>query len=146
MLKIIKYTHEYRGDMLFCYLLAKDALGEIPRLRNDLLDIQKYYFDRNDMFWIAINDENRVVGMVGTSTVSETDIWLKRLFIKPNVKRSGIASALLDVVVEYAKAKGVLSIHTRFNDNYIEASRFYSSKGFVESERSDGLRHFIKIT
>lgn len=144
MIKTIKYNHEYRDDMLFCYLLAKDALGGIPRLRDDLLDIQKHYFDNNDMFWIAINDENRVVGMIGTSTVSETDMWLKRLFVKPNAKRSGIAGMLLDVVEEYAKSKGVLTIHTRFNDNYIEAPLFYSSKGFVESKRSNGLRHFIK--
>ena len=130
--------------MFFCYLSAKDALGAIPRLREDLLDIQTYYFDKNDMFWIAVNDDNRVIGMIGTDTVSETDMWLKRLFIKPEMKRNGVAGSLLAVVEEYANSKGILSIHTRFADNYIEAFRFYSSKGFIESDRSDGLRHLIK--
>jgi len=100
MYKIIKYESKYKDDMLFCYLSAKDALGVIPHLRDDLLDVQKCYFDKNDMFWIAISDDNRVVGMIGTDTVSETDIWLKRLFIKPEMKRSGIASALLAIVLE----------------------------------------------
>lgn len=144
MFKIIKYNQEYRDDMLFCYLSAKDALGVMPHLREDLLDIQKYYFDRNDMFWIAINDANRVIGMIGTDTVTEKNMWLKRLFIKPEMKRRGLASALLNVVEEYAKSKGILSIHTRFGDNYIEASQFYLSKGFIECERSDGLKHLIK--
>ena len=145
MFKIIKYSQEYRDDMFFCYLSAKDALGGIPRLRDDMFNIQKYYFDKNDMFWLAISENNRVVGMVGTSTFSKTDIWLKRLFIKPESKRIGIASALLVVVEKYAKSKGILTIHTRFNDDYIEASHFYTSKGFIETERSDGLRHLIKI-
>ena len=144
MFKIEKYSQEYRDDMLVCYLSAKASLGGVPRLRDDLLNIQTYYFDKNDMFWIAINDNNRVIGMIGTDTVSKTDIWLKRLFIKPEQKRKGIASALLATVEEYAKHKYVTSIHTRFNDNYIEAACFYSSKGFLEVERSDGLRHFIK--
>ena len=142
--KVIKYSQEYRDDMLFCYLSAKDALGVIPRLRDDILDIQKYYFDKNEMFWIAVNDDNRVVGMIGTDTISETDMWLKRLFVKPEMKRNGIAGALLDTAVEYAKSKGITVIHTRFSDNYIEAFHFYTAKGFLESERSDGARHLIK--
>ena len=144
MFKIIKYSQEYRDDMFYCYLLAKDALGDTIHLRDDLFDIQKHYFDKGDMFWIAIDDNNRVVGMVGTNTISKTDLWLKRLFIKPEMKRKGIACALLTVAIEYAKSKGIVLLHTRFNDNYIEASHFYLSQGFIESERSNGLRHFIK--
>ena len=144
MFKIIKYSHEYRDDMFYCYLSAKDVLSDALRLRDDLLDIQKYYFDKGDMFWIAVDDHNRVVGMVGTNTTSKNDLWLKRLFIRSDMKRKGIACALLAVVIEYAKSKGIISIHTRFNDNYIEASHFYLTQGFIESERSDGLLHFIK--
>jgi GNAT superfamily N-acetyltransferase len=144
MFRIIKYSQEYRDDMFFCYLSATDALEGAPHLRDDLFDIQKNYFDKGDMFWIAINDHNRVVGMIGTNTVSKTDMWLKRLYIKPEMKRKGIACALLTVVIEYAKSKGIVSIHTRFNEDYIEASHFYPLQGFIEGERSDGLRHFIK--
>jgi GNAT superfamily N-acetyltransferase len=144
MVKIIKYNQEYRDDMFFCYLSAKDALGTIPHLRDDLFDIQKCYFDKNEMFWLAINEHNRVVGMIGTDTVSKTHLWLKRLSVKPDLKKTGIGTALLNVVEEYAKSKGILIIHTRFNDDYIEALHFYKSRGFIESERDNGLRHFTK--
>ena len=144
MFKIIKYSMEYRDDMFYCYLLAKDALGDTIHLRDDLFDIQKHYFDKGDMFWIAIDDNNRVAGMVGTNTTSKTDLWLKRLFIRPDMKRKGIAYELLAVVKEYAKSKGIISVHTRFNDNYTEAAYFYLSQSFIESEHSNGLRHFIK--
>ena len=38
-------------------LSAKDALGRVPRINEDLLDIRANYFDRGDPFWIAV-DEN----------------------------------------------------------------------------------------
>jgi hypothetical protein len=143
--RIIKYTPEYLGDTLFCFLSAKDALGDIPRLRGDMLDIQKHYLDKDDMFWIAVDEDNRVIGMIGTDTVSETDMWLKRLFIKPEAKRKGIASALLKTAEEYAKSKGIRTIHTRFADNYTEAAHFYPAKGFIKTERdAERNNYFIK--
>ena len=38
---IIPYDEKYRDDMIFMVLEAKDALGRIPRLNEDLLDVQK---------------------------------------------------------------------------------------------------------
>lgn len=96
------------------------------------------------MFWVALNTDSRVIGMIGTSTVSAADMWLKRLFIRPEMKRQGLGGALLAVAEKYAKTKGVVTIHTRFADDYTEAERFYSAKGFCETTRSEDFRHFIK--
>ena len=144
MYKIIPFQQEYRDDAIFCLLLAKDAILNAPRLSEDLLDIQKNYFDKGDMFWIALDEDNRVIGMIGTNTISETDMWLKRLFIKPEAKRKGLGSALLVTAEAYAKTKGIEKIHTRFADWFIEAAMFYPSKGYVEVGKSDGRRHFMK--
>lgn len=145
MFKIIPFESKYRDDTIFCFLLAKEALREgAPRIREDLFDIQKNYFDKGDMFWVAVDAEDRVVGMIGTDTVSATDIWLKRLFIKPEMKRKGLGSALLATAEAYAEKKGITTIHTRFADDYTEAAKFYPPKGFVETDRSDRFRHFIK--
>ena len=146
MYKILPFQDEYRDDTIFCLLLAKDAVngGNAPRLSEDLLDIHKNYFDKGDMFWIALDSNGRVIGMIGTSTVSDSDMWLKRLFIKPSHKRKGAASALFGVAEEYAKLKGIETIHTRFPIWFNEAAMFYPTKGFIEDGESDGKRHFIK--
>lgn len=52
-MEIKLYEDRYRDDMIFMVLQAKDALGRIPSINEDLLDIKKNYFDRGDMFWIA---------------------------------------------------------------------------------------------
>jgi GNAT superfamily N-acetyltransferase len=154
---IIQYERQYRDDMLFCYLSAKDAVGRHgpaqyskPVLKDDLLDIEKHYFERGDVFFLAIDENDRVVGMIGTYTVSPTDLWLKRLFIKPEQKGKGIGSKLLGVIEKYAREKGITTIHTRFADWYQEAAAFYRAKGFVEAlqskeaESNGRLRHMIK--
>ena len=64
-MKIIEYKDKYRDDMIFMVLEAKDALGRVPHLNEDLLDIQKHYFSQSDMFWLAINDSDRVIGCIG---------------------------------------------------------------------------------
>lgn len=145
MHKIIVYNEKYRDDVIFCLLYAKNALGKIPRLNEDLLDIKKNYFNNDDMFWIAVDGNNRVVGMVGTKTFTKTDMWLKRLYVKPEMKRQGIGSCLLATVEKYAKEKGIKTIHTRFADDYYEAACFYPAQGFVETKQSEGLRHLIKV-
>ncbi|MDE6589760.1 MAG: hypothetical protein K2K53_05330, partial [Oscillospiraceae bacterium] len=64
-MKIIPYEGGYRDDMIFMVLEAKNALGRVPHLNEDLLDVPKYYFSRGEMFWLSVNEDDRVVGCVG---------------------------------------------------------------------------------
>ena len=95
-MKIFKFEEIYRDDMIFMVLQAKDALGRKPTINPDLLDIKANYLDYNDMFWLAIDENDRVVGCVGCSRIADTDqAFLHRLYIKPSLKRKGIGSKLL---------------------------------------------------
>lgn len=143
MIKIIRYNDDYRDDMFLCYLLAKEALGK-PHLRDDLLDIKSNYFELGDEFWLAISDENRVVGMVGEHRISDKEFFLKRLFIKPDYKRCGIASQLLEKVEDYARIQGISEIHTRFPEHYVEAGKFYPAKGFIKIGLDENQNHLVK--
>ena len=103
-----------------------------------------YFFERGDVFYLAIDKRDRIVGMVGTQKTSQTELWLKRLFVKPELKGNGVGSKLLSTVEEYAASKGITEIHTRFAYWYREAAVFYPAKGFMEVERNDHLVHMIK--
>ena len=98
-MKIKLYEDRYRDDMIFMVLQAKDALGRIPSINEDLLDIKKNYFDRGDMFWIAADDNDRVIGCGGYSRIEGTnEAFIHRLYIKASEKRKGIGSALLETI------------------------------------------------
>jgi RimJ/RimL family protein N-acetyltransferase len=146
---LLPYDDKYRDDVIFCFLSAKDAMSKMPggkplALKSDLLDIPGVYPARGDVFYLAIDEDDRVVGMIGTETVSPSELWLKRLYIKPELKSRGIGSKLLAAVEQFAADKGVTVIHTRFADWYTEAARFYPAKGFVAVEARDWLRHMVK--
>ena len=98
-MEIKLYEDRYRDDMIFMVLQAKDALGRIPSINEDLLDIKKNYFDRGDMFWIAADDNDRVIGCGGYSRIEGTnEAFIHRLYIKTSEKRKGIGSALLETI------------------------------------------------
>ena len=132
-MRIIMYEEKYRDDLIFMILEAKNALGRIPRLNEDLLDVVGNYIKTGNMFWIAVDDNDRVIGSIGTKIVSSNEMWLKRLYVKSAMKRQGIGKKLYKKAEEFAIQKGIDTIYTRFSSDYIEAQKFYPSIGFIET-------------
>jgi GNAT superfamily N-acetyltransferase len=135
------FEEKYRDDMIFMILEAKNALGRIPRLNEDLLDIVGNYFSTGNMFWIAIDDNDRVIGSIGTKIVSQNEMWLKRLYVKSTMKRQGIGKKLYKMAEEFAIQKGIDTIYTRFSSDYVEAKKFYPSIGFIETAPYEMVKH-----
>ena len=127
------FEQKYRDDMIFMILEARNALGRIPHLNEDLLDIVTNYISNGNMFWIAIDDNDRVIGTIGTKIISENEMWLKRLYVKSIMKRQGIGRRLYRKAEEFAKKKGIDTIYTRFSVDYVEAQSFYPTMGFIET-------------
>lgn len=137
-MKIISFENKYRDDLIFMILEAKNALGRVPRLNEDLLDIHKNYFDKGGMFWIAIDDNDRVVGSVGLSPIeNSTECYIHRLFVKYNLKHKGIGSKLLNMAEDYAKSLGKTSVLVNLGkpkEQWFESWQFYPKNGYREYE------------
>ena len=136
-IRIIPYAERYRDDMIFMVLSAKDALGRVPRLNPDLLDIGANYLERDDGFWLAIDGTDRVVGCVGYNRVQGTDeAFLHRLYVKPDRKRSGIGSALLRTAEEAMRARGIRVCRVHLGEpreQWFESYAFYPKHGYAET-------------
>lgn len=77
------YEDKYRDDMIAMVLQAKAALGRPSSLNEDLLDIKANYFQRGDMFWVAVDDDDRVVGCGGYSKTENAEkAFVHRLYVK----------------------------------------------------------------
>ena len=120
--------------MIFMVLEAKDALGRVPRLNEDLLDVQKNYLDNGDMFWLAIDEHDRVIGCVGYNSIPGTsEVKLHRLYIKAAMKRKGIGTDLLDTVEYYLQEQGKTVAHVHLGGKeYFESRSFYPKHGYKE--------------
>ena len=134
---IIKpYEEKYRDDLIFMVLQAKDALGRKPTINEDLLDIRANYFERGDMFWVAVDEDDRVIGCVGYSkTENLSEAFLHRLFVKASQKRSGIGTALLKTAEEYMRNKGITVSLVHLGEpkeQWFESYSFYPKHGYHE--------------
>lgn len=135
-MRIIEYTDFYRDDMIFMVLQAKDALGRRPSINPDLLDIKSNYFEKGDMFWLAIDDRDRVVGCVGYSKIPNTsEAFLHRLFVKASEKRKGIGAMLLEKAESEMRNRGisVSKVHLGTpKEQWFESYSFYPKHGYSE--------------
>lgn len=129
---IIPYDEKYRDDMIFMVLEAKDALGRVPRLNEDLLDVQKNYIDTGDMFWLAIDEHDRVIGCIGYNSIpGTTEVKLHRLYIKAARKRQGIGTRLLHTVELHLREQGKTAAHVHLGGKeYFESRSFYPKHGY----------------
>lgn len=131
---IIPYGEKYRDDMIFMVLEAKDALGRVPRLNEDLLDVQKNYLDTGDMFWLAIGENDRVIGCVGYNSIpGTTEVKLRRLYVKAARKRQGIGTRLLHAVEQHLREQEKTAVHVHLGGKaYFESHSFYPKHGYRE--------------
>lgn len=131
-MRIIAYEDSYRDDMIFMVLEAKNALGRVPRLNPDLLDVPGRYLSRGDMFWLALDEKDRVIGCVGYNSIPGTsEVWLHRLYVKASRKRSGIGTQLLLMAEGYLRMRGKTAVLVHLGgEEYFESRSFYPKHGY----------------
>ena len=131
-MKIIDFEDKYRDDLIFMVLSAKNALGRVPRLNDELLDIKSNYFDKGHPFWIALDEFDRVIGCIGTRLDESGNLFLSHLYIKFDQKRHGIGSKLLALAEESAIKRGYKEVYVHLGKDYLESHIFYPKHGYKE--------------
>ena len=130
------YEEKYRDDLIFMVLQAKDALGRRPTINPDLLDIKANYFDCGELFWVAINEEDRVVGCIGYSkTENPEEAFLHRLFVKASEKHKGIGTQLLQTAENEMRKRGITASLVHLGEpkeQWFESYAFYPKNGYLE--------------
>ena len=130
------YEERYRDDLIFMVLQAKDALGRVPTINTDLLHIWESYFDKGDFFWIAVDDNDRVIGSIGYSRIEDTtEAFLHRLYVKASEKHKGSGSALLDTAETAMREAGLTVSHVHLGsppEQWFESYFFYPKHGYQE--------------
>ncbi len=83
-----------------------------------------------------IDDNDRVIGCIGTKLDDNNNLFLSHLFVKPELKRQGIGTKLLECAEAYAKEMGYDEVHVHLGKDYLESHIFYPKRGYSEySER-----------
>ncbi|KAG5636258.1 hypothetical protein H0H81_008614 [Sphagnurus paluster] len=143
----LRYRHKVdRGFMDYCHGV----------LRQDLADIAGHYGmepvngSRKESapvgasaFWVAecTSRDGRgveIVGCIGLGAIphcGNKDGELRRMAVSPHCRRMGIASLLVQTLIDHAKANGVRTVLLSTTEYQRPAIRMYLKHGWVESHK-----------
>lgn len=104
----------------------------------DLLEIPQVYQLKNGQFWVATCG-GEVVGSIALIDCGEGIGCLRKMFVKADFrgKPHGLATRLLDTLVQHSEEKGFTSIWLGTFDRLHAAIRFYEKTGFERVEKVD---------
>jgi ribosomal protein S18 acetylase RimI-like enzyme len=87
--------------------LSHDLDGFIKdSLNDDLLDINEYYNGKNGKFWVAIDDNDVVVGHIALDASfleKNGSVELRRCSVDSNYRKHGIGKLLVEHFIDKAK-------------------------------------------
>lgn len=125
----LKRTNNQNPDFLYLIpLLDKD-------LRSRYQDLQDVYDQHNvivnvDTVVIAYADR-QAVGCGCFKQFSDSSVEIKRMFVKPEYRRQGISSAILNELEIWARESGYSDAVLETGDKQDEAIALYKKRGYV---------------
>ena len=104
-------------------------------------DVWRTRLERAATFF-AVDPEGALVGTVtGVGDPHERDgREVVAMWVEPEWRGQGVGGALLDAVVEWARAEGAASIALWVADGNDDARRLYERRGFVDTGQRDVIR------
>jgi GNAT superfamily N-acetyltransferase len=91
--------------------------------------IPAYYGERGGGFWVAVRDEE-VVGMFGLEPASRDTLELRRMYVAPGARRSGIARSMLAFAEEECRRRGASKLELSTSELQPAALELYRRAGY----------------
>lgn len=140
-----------------CFAEYEGCAMDIDGIDSELKAIATNFSRAGGKFWVLEDaaSDNRIAASVGLSpsgTMEEGVIELKKLYVSAEYRRRGIASRLLDLVLDEARATQAPAIDLWSDSRFVEAHTFYAHHGFTKLPETRDLHdpsnsiefHFIR--
>lgn len=95
----------------------------------DLGCFSEIYNSEGNCYWVAEDEQGKIVGGVGIGKLTETICELQKMYCLPEARGTGLSHHLIDKALHYAK-KYYAKCYLETLDNMIAAQRFYEKSGF----------------
>lgn len=100
----------------------------------DLADIPGFYQQGSGNFWVA-HENGLLAGTIALLDIGEGRLALRKMFVGSAHRGKGVAPALLEAALGWARERGVREILLGTTDKYHAAHRFYDKHGFTRIAR-----------
>lgn len=98
-------------------------------LNPDLEDIAASYLAAGQLFLVA-EAEGSIVGTAGLLFESAGEARIVRMSVRSTHRRRGVATALLDALIEEARGRSLAALVARTEPHWDDATSFYARSGF----------------
>jgi len=105
--------------------LAEFGMGEDPVLDADLQTPLDVYA----AIWVARLD-GVVVGSVALRDSDGEAVYLKRMYVRPDLRGAGLGARLLTTALDHARSTGARTIQLDTHTGMVAAQRLYERAGF----------------
>jgi GNAT superfamily N-acetyltransferase len=124
----------------------EDGFRFLDRLVNDYKNGTNDFKKPSEALYGVFTDKGILIGICGLNvdpyTTDQKVGRVRRFYVSKDFRRKGIAQILLNkIVTEARKNFDILVLHT----DTPEASRFYTSFGFLEKSKYPKTTHFMKL-
>jgi len=133
-ISIDRYTPGDEHDIVQLILpIQREEFGIAIRAEDqpDLMAIPSFYQTGIGDFWVA-RRQGQVIGCIGLKDIGDGNAALRKMFVAApwRGRESGVATRLLECLIETAKARGVKKIYLGTTAKFLAAHRFYEKHGF----------------
>ncbi|BAZ10406.1 N-acetyltransferase-like protein [Calothrix sp. NIES-4071] len=122
IIKMIDSIYREYGDTI--YLEDADS---------DLLDIESNYLQDGE-FWVEEGDTGQIIACIAVkrslNSSKELAASLKRFYVLPEYRGSGIAQQMHNTVIEWCKENYINQIYLWSDTRFTRAHSFYSKHGY----------------
>ncbi|MBE2148499.1 GNAT family N-acetyltransferase, partial [Staphylococcus argenteus] len=121
-INVIEYNRSYHEELIGFILSIQKNEFNINIDRNDqpdLENIEQNYLNNGGQFWLAINDQQKIIGTIGLIKLDNNKSALKKMFVDENYRNLKVGKKLLDIVVTTCKENNIDGIYLGTIDKFI---------------------------
>lgn len=104
------------------------------------------YMQDNGKLWIAVDEDENVIGTIAIKQHNENEAELKRLYVRKDYRGKGLSDELYENLIMQAKENNLKRIFLGTYEKLESAIKFYKKRGFTQIEELDdelnGARYF----
>ena len=82
-------------------------------------------------FFVAYGDDNEPTGCGGLRQLSDTEAEIKRMYVAPRYRGSGVSTGILDALESFGREQAWQRLVLETGDAQPDAIRFYRREGFT---------------
>ena len=108
--------------------------GEGSKTDDELARLPASYDSAGGAFWVAVDEGGCVIGTCGVFPVAPGDMELRKMYLHPRSRGTGLGKLLLEESIAWCRARGAGRIVLDTTEQMTRAIAFYEANGF---ERDD---------